>query len=78
MPMLIEHIDAIARKKQRDVLYVTFHPPKSDDEDFWGEQHIGKMIRCVKRSATGSQNITLTGSRVPTLFNVRLTKKLTR
>ncbi|HLF95912.1 MAG TPA: hypothetical protein VI457_02105 [Methylococcaceae bacterium] len=29
MPMLIEHIDAIARKKQRDVLYVEFHP----DED---------------------------------------------
>ena len=27
MPMLIEHIDAIARKKQRDVLYVTFDPP---------------------------------------------------
>ena len=24
MPMLIEHIDAIARKKQRDVLYVRF------------------------------------------------------
>ncbi len=32
MPLLIEHIDAIARKKQRDVLYVTFHPKKSDDE----------------------------------------------
>lgn len=31
MPMLIEHIDAIARKKQRDVLYVTFHPIKSSD-----------------------------------------------
>lgn len=25
--MLIEHIDAIARQKQRDVLYVEFHPP---------------------------------------------------
>ena len=25
MPMLIEHIDAIARNKQRDVLYVKFH-----------------------------------------------------
>lgn len=25
MPMLIEHIDAIARKKGRDVLYVIFH-----------------------------------------------------
>ena len=26
MPMLIEHIDAIARKKQRDVLFLEFHP----------------------------------------------------
>ena len=33
MPMLIEHIDAIVRKKQRDVLYVTFHPKKPDDDD---------------------------------------------
>lgn len=30
MPMLIEHIDAIARQKQRDVLFVAFHPPTSD------------------------------------------------
>ena len=30
MPMLIEHIDAIARKKQRDVLYVTFEAPKPE------------------------------------------------
>ncbi|MFZ2123890.1 MAG: hypothetical protein WA012_08815 [Rhodoferax sp.] len=36
MPMLIEHIDAIARQKQRGVLYVAFHPPASgtpDDEE---------------------------------------------
>jgi hypothetical protein len=26
MPRLIEHIDAIARRKQRDVLYLEFHP----------------------------------------------------
>jgi len=26
MPGLIEHIDAIARKKQRAVLYLEFHP----------------------------------------------------
>ncbi|MFM0324879.1 hypothetical protein [Caballeronia glebae] len=25
MPQLIQHIDAIAREKQRDVLYLTFH-----------------------------------------------------
>lgn len=26
MPALIEHIDAIARREQRDVLYLEFHP----------------------------------------------------
>jgi len=39
MPMKIEHIDAIARQKQRDVLYVVFHPPASDhqnDDDISG------------------------------------------
>jgi len=30
--MLIEHIDAIARKKQRDVLYLTFHVRQIDEE----------------------------------------------
>ena len=29
MPQLIEHIDAIARKKQRNVLYLTFTPINS-------------------------------------------------
>ena len=33
MPMLIEHIDAIARQKQRDVLYVMFNSPASDNQD---------------------------------------------
>jgi hypothetical protein len=33
MPMLIEHIDAIARQKQRDVLYVVFNAPASDNQD---------------------------------------------
>jgi hypothetical protein len=31
MPMTIEHIDAIARREQRDVLYVCFHPQN------WGD-----------------------------------------
>lgn len=31
--MLIEHIDAIARQKQRDVLYVVFNSPASDNKD---------------------------------------------
>ena len=30
MPMRIEHIDAIARQKQRDVLYLVFRRPESD------------------------------------------------
>ncbi|MDO8263276.1 MAG: hypothetical protein Q7T21_08615 [Gallionella sp.] len=33
MPMLIEHIDAIARQKKHDVLYVVFHHPASDNKD---------------------------------------------
>jgi hypothetical protein len=32
MPMLIEHIDAIARKKGRDVLFLDFPQKKIDDE----------------------------------------------
>ena len=27
MPVLLEHIDAIARQKQRDVMYLEFHAP---------------------------------------------------
>ena len=34
MPMLIEHIDAIARKKQRDVLSIDFHPATVYED--WG------------------------------------------
>lgn len=30
MPMLIKHIDAIAREKQRDVLYLTFGEPEDN------------------------------------------------
>lgn len=33
MPQLIEHIDAIARQKQRDVLFIQFNDP-SDSEDW--------------------------------------------
>ena len=31
MPELIEHIDAIARQKQRAVLYLEFHRDASDE-----------------------------------------------
>lgn len=34
MPMLIEHIDAIARKLKRDVLCIAFNPqPRGNDDD---------------------------------------------
>ena len=32
MPQLIKHIDAIARKKQRDVLSIRFHAPETVHE----------------------------------------------
>lgn len=44
MPMLIEYIDAIARKKQRDVLYITFHPKNSRDDDSWGRSYDWKDL----------------------------------
>ena len=36
MPQLIEHIDAIARKKQRDVLFIRFSDPLDLGDD-WNE-----------------------------------------
>lgn len=35
MPLFIEPIDAIARKKQRTVLYVTFNPIEMTESDGW-------------------------------------------
>ena len=32
MPLMLEHIDAIARQKQRGVLYVEFHPMALDPD----------------------------------------------
>lgn len=37
MPQMIDHIDAIARKKQRDVLFVTFDMRYIQTEDKWEE-----------------------------------------
>jgi hypothetical protein len=34
MPVIIEHIDAIARQKQRGVLYIDFRPTTDDEELF--------------------------------------------
>lgn len=38
MPLLIQHIDQIARAKQRDVLYLEFNPKPSED-DFFGDSN---------------------------------------
>lgn len=38
MPLLIKHIDQIAREKQRDVLYLEF-APKPSEEDMWGDNN---------------------------------------
>ncbi|MFI3136440.1 MAG: hypothetical protein QX197_06640 [Methylococcaceae bacterium] len=35
MPQLIKHIDAIAREKQRNVLFLTFRSQKSANADSW-------------------------------------------
>ena len=46
MPLLLEHIDAIARQKQRGVLYVEFHPLALDPEA--GENLSAQDIRAWK------------------------------
>ena len=48
MPRLLKHIDAIAREKQRGVLYITFHPGSFFDESatsyHWQEDPVREMI----------------------------------
>jgi hypothetical protein len=48
MPRLLTHIDAIARQKQRGVLYITFHSGSILDEDWaaydWEEDPIREKI----------------------------------
>lgn len=58
MPELIEHIDAIARKKGRDVLYLEFHPstgwrryrcdcdPMRDAVLGWLDEHQVNWVPC--------------------------------
>lgn len=38
MPRLIDHIDAIARQKQRGVLYLMFHAADSKGIDVWNQE----------------------------------------
>ena len=48
MPRLLTHIDAIARQKQRGVLYITFQSGSILDEDWtaydWEEDPIREKI----------------------------------
>lgn len=44
MPMQIKHIDAIAREKQRDVLFVIFHKDLVDSLDFEHSQIRNQVI----------------------------------
>ncbi|MGZ8287783.1 MAG: hypothetical protein ACXW2U_02500 [Telluria sp.] len=39
MPGLIEHIDAIARQRKRDVLYLEFHPQARPAWRAWSYEH---------------------------------------
>ena len=55
MPMLIEHIDAIARQKQRDVLFLEFNSPRAQERF----DEIGRREdqRCDWRSLRSRLNI---------------------
>lgn len=52
MPMLIEHIDAIARKKQRGVLYVMFEPEKAPDGPSPGDEDYDPFQRFFSTGKT--------------------------
>ena len=43
MPMILEHIDAIAREKNRDVLFLRFHP--TDSESYICYEHKDDVVR---------------------------------
>lgn len=51
MPRIVEHIDAIARKKQRDVLYVTFHKHVSENGHQWRDVKNYNYHQDTKRDA---------------------------
>ncbi|SDH55403.1 hypothetical protein SAMN04487926_105274 [Paraburkholderia steynii] len=45
MPQMIDHIDAIARKKQRDALFVTFtDDPSGEPSPYDWESHPGRAV----------------------------------
>ncbi|MCO4882983.1 hypothetical protein VOI32_03085 [Paraburkholderia caribensis] len=52
MPLMIEHIDAIARKKGRDVLYLEFFPlPGAASSHYQSSLSRGEIIRWLDENA---------------------------
>ena len=47
MPMLIEHIDAIARQKKRDVIFLSFVHASEPDEQSFLKPIAPTPIRCA-------------------------------
>ena len=68
MPQLIEHIDAIARKKQRDVLFIRFSDPFDLGND-WDEPTNTWDWRSstVRQTVTSWTSARLTGAPVAML-----------
>ncbi len=55
MPQLIEHIDAIARKKQRDVLYLEFRDADGNPVDHHALPLRSQIIEWLDREGIGWQ-----------------------
>lgn len=55
MPMLIKHIDAIAREKQRDVLFVFFHKDLAEIADFEHSKIRNQLITWLDANEIGWQ-----------------------
>lgn len=56
MPQLIEHIDAIARKKQRDVLSIRFYAPETVHEyDYEKDPERQRVIRWLEEQGMAWQ-----------------------
>lgn len=47
MPELIEHIDAIARQKRRDVLYLEFHPETREEQRRYQYERDANRARAI-------------------------------
>ena len=69
MPLIIEHIDAIARAKKRGVLFVEFRRPEDENDGFrlatW--PRAGKRYPSDSKSLTGSMRMAWLGRGARTL-----------